>query len=99
LGFWLSQRLHTGPDAEPSERILGQLARQGWSVRDDRLVISEPMRGEAAAVGMQRDQTSEALKVLERTFRHSARGFEHSAAGSAAAQLLRSTTSMTFRTT
>jgi uncharacterized protein (TIGR02391 family) len=46
LSRWLENRLHTGPRADVRDRILAQLARQGWFVREDRLVIGEPQAGE-----------------------------------------------------
>jgi uncharacterized protein (TIGR02391 family) len=47
IGRWLDDRLLTGPDAELRARLIEQLARQGWRVReaDSALVISEPVRG------------------------------------------------------
>ena len=47
LGRWLDDRLLSGPDAELRARLIEQLARQGWRVReaDSVLVISEPVRG------------------------------------------------------
>jgi len=49
LGRWLGNRLHTGPGAAVRERILAQLARQGWFVEKDRLVIGEAQAGEVPA--------------------------------------------------
>jgi uncharacterized protein (TIGR02391 family) len=47
IGRWLDDRLLSGPDAELRARLIEQLARQGWRVResDSVLVISEPVRG------------------------------------------------------
>lgn len=56
LGRWLENRLHTGPRADVRERLLAQLARQGWFVRDARLVIGEPQAADipsAPPVGME----------------------------------------------
>jgi len=47
LGRWLDDRLLSGPDAELRARLIEQLARQGWRVRESgsTLVICEPVRG------------------------------------------------------
>jgi uncharacterized protein (TIGR02391 family) len=47
LGRWLDDQLLSGPDAELRARLIEQLARQGWRVResDSVLVISDPVRG------------------------------------------------------
>ncbi len=47
VGRWLDDRLLSGPDAELRARLIEQLARQGWRVRqaDSVLVIAEPVRG------------------------------------------------------
>jgi hypothetical protein len=47
IGRWLDDRLLSGPDAELRARLIEQLARQGWRVRETNsvLVISEPTRG------------------------------------------------------
>jgi len=47
LGRWLDDCLLSGPDAELRARLIEQLARQGWRVReaDSVLVITEPVRG------------------------------------------------------
>lgn len=44
IGRWLDDRLLSGPDAELRARLIEQLARQGWRVResDSVLVISDP---------------------------------------------------------
>lgn len=44
LGAWLDDRLHTGPSDDERERIERDLARQGWFVKDGRLVIGERVR-------------------------------------------------------
>jgi uncharacterized protein (TIGR02391 family) len=41
IGSWLENRLHTGPRDEVRERVVAQLARQGWFVQDSRLIIGE----------------------------------------------------------
>lgn len=46
LGAWLDDRLHSGPEAELQARIARDLARQGWFVRDGRLVIGEPIKAQ-----------------------------------------------------
>jgi uncharacterized protein (TIGR02391 family) len=43
LGAWLDHRLHSGPEANALERIARDLARQGWFVRDGRLVTGDPV--------------------------------------------------------
>ena len=47
IGRWLDDRLLSGPDAELRARLIEQLARQGWQVResDSVLVIGDPVRG------------------------------------------------------
>jgi uncharacterized protein (TIGR02391 family) len=47
MGRWLDDRLLSGPDAELRARLIEQLARQGWRVResDSVLVTSDPVRG------------------------------------------------------
>lgn len=46
-GRWLDDQLPSGPDAELRARLIEQLARQGWRIReaDSALVIAEPVRG------------------------------------------------------
>jgi uncharacterized protein (TIGR02391 family) len=44
LGLWLGQGLQTGPNTDEEAYLLADLARQGWFVRDDRLVRGEPVR-------------------------------------------------------
>jgi uncharacterized protein (TIGR02391 family) len=44
VGAWLDDQLRIGPSDEERERIEPDLARQGWFVRDGRLVIGEPVR-------------------------------------------------------
>jgi uncharacterized protein (TIGR02391 family) len=43
LGSWLDDRLHSGPDAETRDRVARDFARQGWFVREGRLVSGEPV--------------------------------------------------------
>jgi uncharacterized protein (TIGR02391 family) len=47
IGRWFDDRLLSGPDVEQRARLIEQLARQGWRVResDSVLVVSEPVRG------------------------------------------------------
>jgi uncharacterized protein (TIGR02391 family) len=47
VGRWLDNQLMSGPDADLRARLIEQLARQGWRVResDTTLVIAEPIRG------------------------------------------------------
>jgi uncharacterized protein (TIGR02391 family) len=47
VGRWLDERLLIGPDAEEQASLLGQLARQGWQLResDSVLVAADPVRG------------------------------------------------------
>jgi hypothetical protein len=49
IGAWLDDRLHTGPSDEERARIEADLARQGWFVKDGRLVIGEPVRKRRAS--------------------------------------------------
>jgi len=44
LGRWLAQELHSGPNSDEERELLTDLARQGWRVRDGRLVVGEPLR-------------------------------------------------------
>ncbi len=44
LGAWLDDELHTGPSEDQREKIESDLARQGWFVRDSRLVVGDPVR-------------------------------------------------------
>jgi hypothetical protein len=44
LGAWLDDALRIGPSDEERDRIGPDLARQGWFVKDGRLVIGEPER-------------------------------------------------------
>jgi uncharacterized protein (TIGR02391 family) len=44
IGLWLAQGLQTGPNADEEAELLADLGRQGWFVRDDRLVRGEPIR-------------------------------------------------------
>lgn len=49
LGVWLDDELHTGPSDEEREKIESDLARQGWFVKDSRLVVGEPVRRSRSA--------------------------------------------------
>ncbi len=49
LGRWLGQELPSGPDTDEEKELLTDLARQGWHVRDGRLVVGEPLRRAAVA--------------------------------------------------
>jgi hypothetical protein len=44
LGSWLNDCLPTGPTDKQQRELTEQLARQGWYVNDDRLVVGEPQR-------------------------------------------------------
>lgn len=44
LGAWLDDELHTGPSGDEREKIEHALARQGWFVKDGRLVVGERVR-------------------------------------------------------
>jgi uncharacterized protein (TIGR02391 family) len=44
IGAWLDDQLHTGPTDDERDSIEYDLARQGWFVKDGRLVIGEPVR-------------------------------------------------------
>lgn len=68
LGAWLDDRLHSGPEAELQAQIARDLARQGWFVRDGRLVIGEPIHAQPPpGHAVARDARLAALhpKVLE----------------------------------
>lgn len=49
IGRWLENRLHTGPPDDIRQRIIAQLARQGWFVHEGRLLIGEPQAAEIVA--------------------------------------------------
>jgi uncharacterized protein (TIGR02391 family) len=55
LGAWLSNQLHTGPDTADRERIVRDLARQGWHVRDGWLVRGERTVAHQPAAILPRD--------------------------------------------
>lgn len=42
IGSWLMDRFATGPSDEERDKIATQLARQGWHVKEDRLVVGAP---------------------------------------------------------
>ena len=44
VGAWLGDQLYVGPSGDERERTESLLARQGWFVKDGRLVIGEPVR-------------------------------------------------------
>jgi hypothetical protein len=44
IGAWLHDELHIGPSEGEREKVERDLARQGWFVEDNRLVIGEPVR-------------------------------------------------------
>jgi hypothetical protein len=44
IGAWLDDRLYVGPSKDERERTESLLARQGWFVKDGRLVVGEPVR-------------------------------------------------------
>ena len=48
LGAWLDDQLHTGPSEDEREKLTRDLARQGWFVRDGRLVVGEPVHRTSA---------------------------------------------------
>jgi uncharacterized protein (TIGR02391 family) len=49
FGRWLGQELPSGPNADEEKELRTALARQGWYVRDGRLVVGEPVRRAAVA--------------------------------------------------
>lgn len=49
VGRWLAQDLDSGPDHDQERVLLADLARQGWFVRNDRLVRDEPIRRASVA--------------------------------------------------
>ena len=61
IGSWLNDRLPTGPSDELRARLVQQLARQGWHVRDDRLVIGERAAGRLIGSPLLRDARLAAL--------------------------------------
>jgi uncharacterized protein (TIGR02391 family) len=44
LGAWLDDELHMGPSDDERERIVSDLARQGWFAKHGRLVVGETVR-------------------------------------------------------
>lgn len=44
LGKWLSQALASGPNQDEEKELSAELARQGWHLRNERLVRGEPVR-------------------------------------------------------
>ena len=46
IGRWLENKLHDGPRPDVLRRILAQLGRQGWYVKESRLVVGLPQIGE-----------------------------------------------------
>jgi hypothetical protein len=44
VGAWLDDRLYVGPSDDERERTESLLQRQGWFVKDGRLVVGEPVR-------------------------------------------------------
>lgn len=46
IGGWLDHRLPADPTMDERRRILTQLARQGWHVKDGRIVVGEREHGE-----------------------------------------------------
>lgn len=59
LGSWLSDGLATGPTGEQGPQLVRQLARHGWFVKGDRLVVGEPERGGPAAIGGNRKRVQQ----------------------------------------
>jgi uncharacterized protein (TIGR02391 family) len=55
LGRWLDNRLHSGPVDELRVTIIDQLARQGWFVAEERLVVGEPTAGTRVSSPVLRD--------------------------------------------
>jgi hypothetical protein len=57
LGSWLNDYLAIGPTEEQQRELGEQLARQGWFVKGDRLVVGEPQRrGRMAQTGRQNER-------------------------------------------
>jgi uncharacterized protein (TIGR02391 family) len=68
LGAWLDNRLHSGPPPDVRDRVVRDLARQGWFVVDGRLIIGEPVYDQpTAGAALARDARLAALHpaVLE----------------------------------
>jgi hypothetical protein len=61
LGRWLDDRLHTGPDNDLRGTLVEQLARQGWYVDEDRLVIGDRAAGRRVPSPVLRDARLAAL--------------------------------------
>jgi uncharacterized protein (TIGR02391 family) len=61
LRRWLDNRLHTGPDDELRATIIDQLARQGWFLGGERLVVGEPAAGTRVSSPVLRDARLAAL--------------------------------------
>jgi uncharacterized protein (TIGR02391 family) len=62
VGRWLDDRLHTGPSNELRVTLIEQLARQGWYLNDDRLVVGEPATGQRVASPVLREARLAALQ-------------------------------------
>ena len=67
IGRWLDDQLPSGPTDELRSRIVEQLARQGWYVRDGRLVIGERAAGRRVGSPLLRDARLGALHSDVRT--------------------------------
>jgi hypothetical protein len=61
LGRWLDNRLLTGPDDELRVKVLDQLARGGWFLGEERLVVGEPALGTRVSAPVLRDARLAAL--------------------------------------
>ena len=61
IGRWLENQLPSGPTDELRGRIVEQLARQGWHMRHDRLVIGEQAVGPRVGSPLLRDARLAAL--------------------------------------
>jgi uncharacterized protein (TIGR02391 family) len=61
LGRWLDDQLISGPSEETRASIVDQLARQGWYVEGDRLVIGAPAAGRRVSSPVLRDARLHAL--------------------------------------
>jgi uncharacterized protein (TIGR02391 family) len=57
FGAWLDNRLHSGPSGEDQARLVRDLARQGWHLRDGRLVVGERVVAEPVAAALAGEAT------------------------------------------
>jgi uncharacterized protein (TIGR02391 family) len=73
IGGWLDHRLPNDPTPDERRQITSQLARQGWRLKDGRLVISEP--DHEASVGPSSTRRDAQIAVLHARVRNAAGRF------------------------